>query len=139
MITEDKLAAAQLAQIFGSELTTIDEAVTYRSGNTSKAVKIDPKKILLGQALPTSTNSEVINNLQKEAEAAFPLDDSSHQSPSSPQPLTRENLTSASSSQFDRLCNILERLVTAIENSDVVIKRQPQSRKSANEVSDQQE
>lgn len=143
MISEDKIAAAQLAQIFGSELTQIDEAVTYRSGNTSSAVKINPKQILLGQETKSATNNQVLTQLQREAEAAFPLDPVSqtYQAPPVPQQHVsnsfqpKESTPTASHAQFDRLCGILERLVVVLEDSDVIIKKQPQTRKHVDEAS----
>ena len=150
MITEDKIAAAQLAQIFGSELTLIDERVTHRSNNTSRVAKLDPKKILLGQAGNTATNSEIIDSLQREAEAAFPFDSLSQFQQTAPPPgqpsfippqMIPQQISqqvqsmAASPQQFDKLCSILERLVTVLEGSDVIIKKQPQTRKLTDEIS----
>ena len=151
MITEDKIAAAQLAQIFGSELALIDERTEHRPNNSSRATKIDPKRILLGQASNTATNRDTLDSLQREAEAAFPFESTSqfqHSDPISVQPsfvpsqpplqqVQQVQSQVAAPEQFDRLCSILERLVNVLESSDVIIKKQPQTRKLTNEISSQ--
>ncbi len=77
MFREDNIAAAQIAQIFGSELLKVQQSAKTDSGHTPDIVKLDPKQFLM--------NSEVVNNqkkiheqqlirrLQMEAEAACPL------------------------------------------------------------------
>ena len=59
MITEDKIAAAQLAQIFGSELTLIDEQVTHRSNNTSRVAKLESNVQIITDQMVQSSKAQV--------------------------------------------------------------------------------
>lgn len=70
MITEDKIAAAQIAQIFGGELLHIEKNVTHKSSQTPSAIRMDPKKILTGQHAPQL--DEITLQRQREADLAHP-------------------------------------------------------------------
>lgn len=133
MITEDKLAAATLAQIFGSELTDIDKKTTHRSSNTPNAVQINPKKILLGDQ-QNAPRQQQISTLQREAENAFPY--SSQPSNFSEQPLpitvpqssTNQPITHISLDHLERICTSLEKIVAVLEDSNFIIKKQTKYR-----------
>ena len=79
MITEEKIAAAQIAQIFGSELLRVDHNTTERTSATQQATRIDPKQILT-QGLPqhnfqNNKEKEMLELLQREAESSYPIND----------------------------------------------------------------
>ena len=78
MITEDKLAAATMAQIFGSELLRVDQTTMSGEGNNIPATRIDPKKILLegnttNQMGISQKEQKMIEMLQREAELSHPI------------------------------------------------------------------
>jgi len=80
MITEDKLAAAKLAQIFGSELLRVDENVTVSSSMSGPAVRLDPKQILMGANQNVSGNltpeqRRIMEAVNREAEMSYPRND----------------------------------------------------------------
>ena len=77
MITEDNMAAARMAQIFGSELLKVQENAKMDSGSVPDIVKIDPKQFLLGGGPNNRYNryeeQKIIEKLQSEAEMTYPL------------------------------------------------------------------
>lgn len=78
MITEDKLAAATMAQIFGSELLRVDQTTMSGEGQSMPATRIDPKKILLegtsnNQLRMSQKEQQMIEMLQREAELSHPI------------------------------------------------------------------
>jgi hypothetical protein len=78
MITEDKLAAATMAQIFGSELLRVDQTTMSGEGQSIPATRIDPKKILLegttnNQIGMSQKEQKMIEMLQREAELSHPI------------------------------------------------------------------
>ena len=87
MISDENIAAAQIAQIFGSELLKAQQSARTDAGSVPDFVKINPKQFLIGE---TKMNNQrradeqrLIQRLQQEAEAACPLPESS-QTVSSP-------------------------------------------------------
>jgi hypothetical protein len=128
MITEDKIAAATLAQIFGSELHTIDQSITHKSANTPRTIQLDPKQILLG----SSNVNNNIHSLQQEAEHAFPY----HQPQPQPQPQPLQGepqriathspsvaISGDSAKLLERMCESLEKIAFVLESSEVVLKK----------------
>lgn len=75
MITEDNIAAATLAKIFGGELLRVQENARTDSGSTPEVVKMHPKQFLVNQPQQNQVqqNSQLLNMLQREAEMAYPL------------------------------------------------------------------
>lgn len=80
MITEDHLAAATIAKIFGGELLKVQENARTDSGNVPTVVKMHPRDFLA--AANNSPNKaqqqkleqqRLLQALQREAEAACPL------------------------------------------------------------------
>jgi hypothetical protein len=131
MITEDKIAAATLAQIFGSELTSIDESITHKTSKTANATKINPKEILLGK----QTQDQHIANVQLEAESAFPYQPSSSPPPQSfPQQMissvhSNQHSTPVISNEYlERICIALEKISSSLEKSELLIKKPIRSR-----------
>lgn len=122
MFTEDKLAAAQIAQIFGSELLKVQTNAVTDSGNRPNIVNIHPKQFLVsdnpqGAASQRKTHNEkrVLESLQREAEMAHPLP-----SPSAPTQTQayRETPPVVSGLQQETLEKIelhLEKLVSLVE------------------------
>ena len=94
MFSDENLAAAQLAQIFGSELLNMQTKVTPDSnGSAPQMLKLDPKQFLLrnNQAFDNQKRlqeQQLILKLQREAEMACPLPPSEfEQQTPPPQPL----------------------------------------------------
>jgi len=89
MITQDNIAAATLAQIFGSELMRVDEYTTQQSNMTGPAVKLNPKQFLMpngnNQFNMRADERRVIEAVQREAEMSYPRNDM----PPAPQPITQ--------------------------------------------------
>ena len=77
MITDDKIAAARIAQIFGSELLSVDEKTTNRSGNSIKASRVDPGLILKGHPqtmidpITQRANQEALTHHPSPSDATF--------------------------------------------------------------------
>lgn len=89
MITNEQMAAATMAKIFGSELLRVDQSTMAGEGQGMPATRIDPKKILMeGSNRPGATSDKerrLIEMLQKEAEAAHPITYSQPLGPDEPQ------------------------------------------------------
>jgi hypothetical protein len=95
MITEDKLAAAQLAQIFGSELLRVDEYTTQQSNMAGPAVRLDPKQILVGNNRNVGSNitpeqKRIMDAVNAEAEMSYPRYDEPSQPVAQPAPAVRQ-------------------------------------------------
>jgi hypothetical protein len=139
MITEDKIAAAQIAQIFGSELLRVDHNTTERTSATQQATRIDPKQILT-QGLPqqqfqNNKEKELLALLQKEAENSYPLNEQTISPIQSLPPQNYVQQVAATIAQpiapifdnklhtiFEKINNNLERIANSLENVDVQIK-----------------
>lgn len=89
MFNDENIAAAQIAQIFGSELLKAQQSARTDSGSTPQFVKIDPKQFL-AQHSPAvrmqqrAEEQRLMQLLQKEAEAAYPLAETSQSLPAQP-------------------------------------------------------
>ena len=88
MITQDKIAAATIAQIFGSELKRVDEYTTQQSNMAGPAVRMDPKQLLVGANQNTYSNltpeqRRILDAVNAEAEASHPRYDE----PPTPEPV----------------------------------------------------
>ena len=77
MFKEDQIAAAQIAQIFGSELLKVQNSAQTDSGQTPNIVNLNPKSFLVGEQTMTNQRKaeeqHLIQMLQREAEASCPL------------------------------------------------------------------
>lgn len=78
MISQDQIAAATIAQIFGSELLNAQKNARTDSGSTPDFVKVHPRDILAGQQpqshqMQTLEQQRMLQALQREAEASCPL------------------------------------------------------------------
>ncbi len=80
MFTEDKIAAAQMAQIFGSELLKVQQNSKTDSDSVPDIVRLDPKQFLINNTQhthrPKLMEQQMLESLQREAEAACPLPES---------------------------------------------------------------
>jgi len=77
MTNQDKIAAATLAQIFGSELLKVDEATTQQSNMTGPAVKMHPRQFLNGTDRDPAVNlredeRRILEAVNREAEMSYP-------------------------------------------------------------------
>ena len=80
MINPDAIAAATIAQIFGSELKRVDEYTTQQSNMAGPAVRLDPKQILVGNnrnqgANITPEQKKIMDAVNAEAEMSYPRQD----------------------------------------------------------------
>lgn len=73
MPTQEQIAAATIAQLFGSELFRVDQNTI---GSVPNAVKIDPKAFLTQnantQVLQKQQEQKLVEELNREAELAYP-------------------------------------------------------------------
>ena len=142
MITEDKIAAAQIAQIFGSELLRIDQNTTERTNATQQATRVDPKQILT-QGLPNyqfqnNKEKEMLAFLQREAESSYPINEQTI-TPIQPQqthpqlpvavqpqqtiaPIAAPVFDNKLQTIFEKINSNLERIANRLEDVDVQVR-----------------
>lgn len=146
MITQDSIATAQIAQIFGSELLRVQQSVSD-SQSQPDIVKINPKQFLVGQqnfnANRRLEEQQLIQKLNMEAEMAYPLPQNfppaAAQPPvfSSPQPSPPVVVAPSSTPQqhqdvLNLIAGFLERIAIKLESVDLKPKRKTMKRKSKN-------
>ena len=133
MFTEDSLATAEIAKIFGSELLHVQEKARTDAGMQPEILKMHPKQFLGAspqqQQVRRQEEALLIQRLQREAEATHPLPQMSL--PQNPPPLPVEHFSAPASSQpiqhvvapsFDsdelKKLNVnLDRIATILEKS----------------------
>lgn len=92
MITEDKIAAAKVAQIFGSELLRVDQNTTQQASMSGPATRLNPKQFL-GQTEPRipanlrEDERRILEAVQREAEMSYPKQEPEPQYIVPPQPV----------------------------------------------------
>jgi hypothetical protein len=142
MFTEDNLATAQIAQLFGSELLKVQNSATTDSGSQPNIVNIDPKRFLTSEpqyrATRKADEQRLIQMMQREAEAAYPLPEQApqqqpieHQTPAAihrPQvqhvvPISASAPQAASGDSWVRIASSLERIANKLESVDIAIKK----------------
>lgn len=145
MITEDSLATAQIAQLFGSELLKVQRNATTDSGMQPNIVNLNPKQFLVGQTQMTNQRKveeqRLIQMLQAEAEASCPLPDQSITSiaslPPQTAPSSESKVTTIPSSYvqvatkavgvtvdvWERINTNLERIANRLEKVDIGVKK----------------
>jgi hypothetical protein len=164
MISDENIATAQIAQIFGSELLKAQQSARTDAGSVPDFVKINPQQFLVNQAAVSQRKKldeqRLIQMLQREAEAACPLPESSqptlhtsspalpthttnipqHQSPSlvvgkvTPQQQALTQSLVGSSDVLERIANSLERIANAFDKVEVLVKKRKTKRaKNLNE------
>ena len=153
MITEDKIAAAQIAQIFGSELLRVDHNTTERTSATQQATRIDPKQILT-QGLPqhnfqNNKEKEMLALLQREAENSYPINEQTispiqeqHYVQQAPAPSLAQQIApiapiapiaapafdSKLQAIFEKINSNLERIANRLDEVDIQVKSKRVSR-----------
>jgi hypothetical protein len=148
MFNEDSIAAAQLAQIFGSELLKVQNSARTDGGSTPQIVNMDPKQFLVGNAAyganRKAEEQRIMQALQREAEAAFPIAQAESYNPqvaaatippqlvSTPaQPQVIQNLPRSivpredfvSVDVLERIAVSLERIANAVDKVDIKTKK----------------
>ena len=144
MITEGNLAAAQIAQMFGSELLKVQKSSQTDSGAVPDIVRLDPKQFLYNQAQTSNQRraeeQRIIQALQREAEAAYPIAEAQlppqeqppqslrQQAPIQVQPTpvvpaTIHQSPLATGDVWTAIANSLERIATSLEKVDVSVKK----------------
>ena len=151
MFTEDTIATAQIAQLFGSELLKVQQNATTDSGAQPDIVKIDPKQFLTNVKTPSARRAEeqrLIQMLQREAEATHPLPPDGQEAvkqtistpaptpapiqvPTYQSPLTPIGQSTISSfvepkstaDVWERINSNLERIANKLESADLHIKK----------------
>jgi hypothetical protein len=141
MITEDNIATAQIAQMFGSELLRVQEGARTDSGSQPNILNIDPKTFLMANSSSPQSRvatyrkpdeEQMIRMLQQQAENTHPLpppvslpqEDPAIQTKQpnairSPEP----TFTGAGSDSLERIAASLERIANCLENTDLTIKK----------------
>jgi hypothetical protein len=148
MFTEDNIAAAQIAQIFGSELLKVQQSVND-SASQPDIVKLNPKQFLLGTEVTkqhqAARERQLAEALQREAEMLHPLPRNlppvsvppQQAINPSPVPIAPVATPVATSSQFavggdflERIATALERIANKIDSVDIKPKRKTIKRKT---------
>ncbi len=86
MNTQDKLAAATIAKIFGSEMLYVQQNAKTDGGATPNVSIMHPRDILQNNTSPniqysSQQEKRIIEALQREAESACPLPQETHSQP----------------------------------------------------------
>ena len=144
MFTEDNLATAQIAQLFGSELLKVQSSSQTDSGSVPDIVKIDPKQFLYNQTQMTQQRKvqeqQLMIALQKEAEAAYPIGEAQlppfepasviqrPEVPNQVQPTpyvaqTQQVQLPPQHNVWESIANSLERIANSMERVDISIKK----------------
>ena len=152
MFKEDQIAAAQIAQIFGSELLKVQNSAQTDSGQTPNIVNLNPKSFLVGEQTMTNQRKaeeqRLIQMLQREAEASCPLPQEQTHTPQTVPATLPSQLVSVSSggleSQYggggsspqiiapiplqqndllERIANSLERIANAVDKVEIKSKK----------------
>ena len=137
MIKDGDIAAARLAQMFGSELLRVQESARTDSGSQPNILNLDPKRFL-GSAVNNHVNVQrkteeqrLIQALQLEAEAAYPIEEASDISPPvNSAPVANNSIQAPAnfsnipfdSEIFEKINSNIDRLATAIEGISEAIK-----------------
>ena len=155
MITQDQLAAATIAQIFGSELLHAQKNAQTDSGVRPEFVKVHPKDILMGgnqtnQRQQSFEQQRMLEALQREAEAScpLPLDQMPPPAPqtiSAPQPQTftgqnpipqpilpinNSSLTASTTSDvWSSIAHSLQRIADRLDTVEITLKKKRVRRK----------
>lgn len=144
MFTEDNIAAAQIAQIFGSELLKVQQSVND-SASQPDIVKLNPKQFLLGTEVTKQQQAarerQLAEALQREAEMLHPLPRNhppvSVPPPQAINPSPAPIAPTATPSQFaiggdflERIALALERIANKIDSVDIKPKRKTIKRKT---------
>jgi hypothetical protein len=154
VITQDQLAAATIAQIFGSELLNAQKNAKTDSGSTPDFVKVHPRDILMGQPVnqqvQTMEQQRMLEALQREAEASCPLPQQPMMQPMQvavppplqnavePQPTIQPTKTtsllevqqpSSSNNVWERIALSLEKIATRLETVEITLKKKRVRRK----------
>lgn len=137
MITEDGIAAATIAQIFGSELLRIQNKAHTDNGSVPQMVTMDPKQFLFDERgkqqmshNQRQNEQRIIQALQREAEAAYPIEQSMEAPPPppvqpvlhqpiipQPLPIQQDQIRKISNSPIHPPvdANVWERIATSLE------------------------
>jgi hypothetical protein len=120
MITEEQIAAARLAQMFGGELMRVDETTLNRSGNMP-ATRIDPKQILISgagaQQAVKAREKQIEDQLHEQAKAAYPEPPPPPPPPRVAEPTSQQVLAPVVvEEQLKEINKNLERIACALEN-----------------------
>ena len=137
MIKDGDIAAARLAQMFGSELLRVQESARTDSGSQPNILNLDPKRFLgseFNNHIDTQRKTDeqrLFQALQLEAEAAYPIEEVSNISPpvNSAPVANNSNQAPANVSNipfdpeiFEKINSNIDRLATAIEGISEAIK-----------------
>ena len=155
MINDESIATAQIAQIFGSELLKAQQSARTDSGSVPDFVKMHPQQFLVNQAAASTQKKgeeqRLIQMLQREAEAACPLPESSQSLPlpntsSSPMLQTYSTVLQpqpeivvgkvttstqpiiASGDVWERIATSLEQIATSLARVDISVKKKKTNR-----------
>ncbi len=145
MFSQDKIAAAQIAQLFGSELLRVQQSAQTDSGHQPSIVTMDPKQFLADS--PQYKNAKkaeeqrLVQMLQQEAEASCPLPDEPVYNTPPPAPVNLSpkittdsmplhqtsvlNVNPSNTTALDRIAFSLEKIATALDKANISISPKP--------------
>jgi len=136
MHTEEQLAAARMAQVFGSELLRIQKTSRTDSGAEPHVVSLNPQNFLnSGPQANKQTRQQqknIMEHLQREAELAHPLSEVPF-SASLPEPSFQPAQQTIKTSEpiipyLERIASSLEKICVALEEGNATIKSKPKSK-----------
>lgn len=157
MTTQERIAAATIAQIFGNDLLTAQQSARTDSGAVPQFVKVHPKSILQDnqppiQVGPTAEQQQMTAMLQREAELSFPLPESSVDPTLQPktEPIHTVGLINTSISPapsvhqslgdnsivLERIAQSLENIVQFLQSYTISLKRKRISRPRTKKVNE---
>ena len=148
MFNDNDLAAASIAQIFGSELLKVQQNATTDSGHQPDILKLDPKQFLTNapryQSAKKDEERRFVEMLQREAEASCPLPQEHYTPQTIPATLPPQSaIPTGTSPVFDsipstgslqlavleRIARSLEKIANAVDKVDVKVKKKTVKRK----------
>ena len=136
MHTEEQLAAARMAQVFGSELLRIQKTSRTDSGAEPHVVSLNPQNFLNSspQAIRQTKQQQriMMEQLQREAESAHPLTEVPI-SASLPEPSFQSAPQTFTTNEtiipyLERIASSLEKICVALEEGNATIKSKPKSK-----------
>jgi hypothetical protein len=135
MISEDNIATAQIAQLFGSELLRVQEGARTDSGSQPNILNINPRQFLVPEhshqqrSIKAAEEQRMVKLLQQEAEAAYPVASIEQLPPQQTFPTVPTTVfpqspnISMPSDALERIASSLERIAIRLEGVDLSVKK----------------
>lgn len=126
-MSQDNLATACIAQIFGSELLKVQKNTRTDSGIEPQIVTINPKQFVSPASINPQRRREdearMLRAIQMEAESSCPLPPPSQSSESPAATVQPKLVVPDAENYLKSIANSLDSLVKILETCDVTIKK----------------